>query len=65
MAYAPVIVAILGIILSMLKIIAIVKDIRADNKDRDTKINQVIQENYDLKAKINELLTQLDHIKRD
>lgn len=65
LAYAPVIVALLGIIAACLKIVKIIKSMKNENADRDAKINQVIQENYELKALCKELLTKIDHIKRD
>lgn len=65
LAYAPVIIALLGIIAACLKIVKIIKSMKNENADRDAKINQVIQENYELKALCKELLTKIDHIKRD
>ena len=65
LAYAPVIIALLGIIAACLKIVSIIKSMKSENADRDAKINQVIQENYELKALCKELLTKIDHIKRD
>lgn len=33
-------------------------------EDLNTKLGQVIQENYELKKKLNETLTKIDHIER-
>ena len=64
LAYAPVIIALLGIIAACLKIVKIIKSMKNENADRDAKINQVIQENYELKALCKELLTKIDHVQR-
>ena len=65
LAYAPVIISLLGMISACLKIVKIIKSMKNENADRDAKINQVIQENYELKALCKELLTNIAHIKRD
>lgn len=75
MTYAPLLVTILGIILAFIKIIAVIKQIRSDNsKNNEEKaaeikalkdsMSGVINQNYELKKQINELLTSLDKVKR-
>ena len=76
MAYAPLVVTILGIVFSFIKIVAAIKNIRADNKlnneEKDKQIQDikndlqaVVNQNYNLKKQINELLTKLDNVKRE
>ena len=76
MAYAPLLVTIIGIIVAFLKMIKIMRELKADNKlsneEKQAQIDQlradmqnVIDQNYGLKQQLKELLTKIDHVKRD
>lgn len=75
MTYAPLVVTIFGVIISFLKIIKYIREIRDDNKksndeksseisDIKNQMQSVINQNYELKKRISELLTKIDHVKR-
>lgn len=75
MTYAPMLVTILGIVISFLKMISVIKQIRSDNTKSNEEKNAeikalkddmsgVINQNYELKKQINELLTKLDNVRR-
>ena len=76
MAYAPLVVTILGIVVAFLKMIANIKAIREDNKlsneEKDKEITQLkaemsglLQQNYELQKTLKELLTKIDKVKRE
>ena len=76
MAYAPLVVTILGIVVAFLKMIANIKRIREDNKlsneEKDKEITQLkaemsglLQQNYELQKTLKELLTKIDKVKRE
>ena len=76
MAYAPLIVTVSGVVIAFLKMIAIIKDLRNDTSknneekakeiaDLKTKMQSVINQNYELKKKLNEFLAKIDKIKRN
>lgn len=76
MTYSPLLVTILGIILAFIKIIKVIKEIRNDNtKNNEEKaaeikalqdnMSGVLNQNYELKKQLNELLTKLDNVKRE
>ena len=76
MAYAPLVVTILGIVVAFLKIVANIKAIREDNKlsneEKDKEITQLkaemsglLQQNYELQKTLKELLTKIDKVKRE
>ena len=76
MGYAPMLVTILGIIISFLKMIQVIKQIKEDNKlSNDEKTQEILKlketmsgmlnQNYELKSQINELLTSIDKIRRE
>lgn len=75
MAYAPMLVTIIGIIISFLKMVSIIKQLKNDTKKSDAEktetinalkaqFDMVVNQNYELKKQINELLTKIDRIKR-
>ena len=75
MAYAPMLVTIIGIIISFLKMVAIIKQLKTDTKKSDAEktetinalkaqFDMVVNQNYELKKQINELLTKIDRIER-
>lgn len=67
-AYAPLIVTIIGIITSFIKMISVLKtEKRATNEqitELKTQLSEVVNQNYALKSQLNELLTKLDNVKR-
>ena len=76
MAYAPLVVTILGVVVAFLKMIANIKAIREDNKlsneEKDKEITQLkaemsglLQQNYELQKTLKELLTKIDKVKRE
>lgn len=76
MAYAPLVVTILGIVVAFLKMVANIKAIREDNKlsneEKDKEITQLkaemsglLQQNYELQKTLKELLTKIDRVKRE
>ena len=65
LTYAPVIIALLGIIAACLKVVSLFKKIKNDNDSLVKTVRKVLNENYSLKSQINELLTKIDHVKRD
>lgn len=75
MAYAPMLVTIIGIIVSFLKMVSIIKQLKSDTKKSDAEktetinalkaqFDMVVNQNYELKKQINELLTKIDRIER-
>lgn len=75
MTYAPMVVTIFGIVISFLKMISVIKEIKNDNKisneeksqeilDLKNQMQSVINQNYELKKRLNQVLTYFDHIKR-
>lgn len=75
MAYAPMLVTIVGIIVSFLRMVATIKQLKADTTKSDAEktetinalkaqFDMVVNQNYELKKQINELLTKIDRIER-
>lgn len=68
MAYAPLLVTIIGIITSFIKMISVLKANKKENNEQITEIKgelqEVVNQNYNLKKQLNELLTKIDHIDR-
>lgn len=70
MTYAPLLVTIISIIAMVVKVLKSFKDLRkevADKTELDdirTEFQLVLQENYELKKSINELLEKIDKVKR-
>ena len=75
MAYAPMLATIIGIIISFLKMVSIIKQLKNDTKKSDAEktetinalkaqFDMVVNQNYELKKQINELLTKIDRIER-
>lgn len=76
MGYALMLVTIIGIIISFLELIKVIKQIKEDNKlSNDEKTQEILKlketmsgllnQNYELKSQINELLTSIDKIRRE
>lgn len=60
--------AVISIVVSLRAYIVIAARIlRVDNKNDDTKVlvNRLLKDNYDLKKRIDQLLTEIDRIKRE
>lgn len=68
MTYAPLLVTIIGIIISFIKMVGAVKNVKKENKDQFEELKAqyqvVLQDNANLRKNINELLTKIDHINR-
>lgn len=68
MTYAPLLVTIIGIIISFIKMISAVRSVKKENKDQFEELKaqyqSVLQDNANLRKNINELLTKIDHINR-
>ena len=81
LAYAPGIVAFIGVIIAFCKLVRAINNIRLDNKlsdkrediaKRDAEITSlkndmksVLNENYELKKTLREYMSKIDHIRRD
>lgn len=68
LTYAPLIVTIIGIIISFVKMIGAVKSIKKDNESQLEELREqyriVLQDNSNLRKTLNELLTKIDKIQR-
>ena len=68
MTYAPLLVTIIGIIISFIKMVAAIKSVKKDNQEQFEELKEqyraVLQDNANLRKNINELLTKIDHINR-
>lgn len=76
MAYSPLVATLVGIICAFCKMIKNIKQIRTDNMlsnvEKNAKIQElkndmkiVLQENYELKKALKEVLSKIDHVRRD
>lgn len=76
LAYAPGLVAFIGVIIAFCKLVRVINNIRLDNKlsnaKRDAEITSlkndmksVLNENYGLKKTLREYMSKIDHIRRD
>ena len=76
MAYSPLVATLVGIICAFCKMIKNIKQIRTDNilsnVEKNTQIQElkndmkiVLQENYELKKALKEVLSKIDHVRRD
>ena len=74
--YSPLIATLFGVVCAFCKMIKIIKQIRMDNVlsnvEKNTQISElknemkvVLQENYELKKSINEMLSKIDHVRRN
>ena len=68
MTYAPLLVTVIGIIISFVKMVGAIKSVKKDNQeqfeDLKAQYRTVLQDNANLRKNINELLTKIDHINR-
>lgn len=76
MAYAPLAVTLIGIVCAFCKMIKNIKQIRTDNilsnVEKNAQIQElkndmkiVLQENYELKKALKEVLSKIDNVRRD
>ena len=76
MAYSPLVATLVGIICAFCKMIKNIKQIRTDNIlsniEKKTQIQElkndmkiVLQENYELKKALKEVLSKADNVRRD
>ena len=76
MAYSPLVATLVGIVCAFCKMIKNIKQIRTDNIlsniEKKTQIQElkndmkiVLQENYELKKALKEVLSKIDHVRRD
>ena len=76
MAYSPLVATLVGIICAFCKMIKNIKQIRTDNSisnaEKNAQIQElkndmkiVLQENYELKKALKEVLSKIDHVRRD
>lgn len=76
MAYSPLVATLVGIVCAFCKMIKNIKQIRTDNilsnveKNAQTQelkndMRIVLQENYELKKSLKEVLSKIDHVRRD
>ena len=76
MAYSPLVATLVGIICALCKMIKNIKQIRTDNMlsnvEKNAQIQElkndmkiVLQENYELKKALKEVLSKIDHVRRD
>lgn len=67
---APSVIAILAMIAAVARVMHEFKRVKKQvtelrsGEELNNKMGQLVQENYELKKKINELLTKIDHIQR-
>ena len=68
MAYAPLLVTIIGIVTSFIKMISVLKANKKESNEQITEIKgelqEVVNQNYALKKQLNELLTKIDLVDR-
>ena len=76
MAYAPLVVTLIGIVCAFCKMIKNIKQIKTDNLlsniEKKVQIEElkndmkiVLQENYELKKALKEVLSKIDNVRRD
>jgi cell division protein FtsL len=67
-AYAPLVVTIIGIITSFIKMISVLKTEKRATNEQITELKEqlkaVVDQNYTLKTQLNELLTKIDNVRR-
>ena len=68
MTYSPLLVTVIGIIISFVKMVGAIKSVKKDNQEQFEELKAqyraVLQDNANLRKNINELLTKIDHINR-
>ena len=69
MTYAPLLVTIIGIIISFIKMVVAIKSVKKDNQeqfeDLKAQYRTVLQDNANLRKNLNELITKIDKVKKE
>ena len=69
MTYSPLLVTIIGIIISFVKMVAAIKSVKKDNQeqfeDLKAQYRTVLQDNANLRKNLNELITKIDKVKKE
>ena len=69
MTYAPLLVTIIGIIISFIKMVAAIKSVKKDNQEQFEELKEqyrtVLQDNANLRKNLNELITKIDKVKKE
>ena len=69
MTYAPLLVTIIGIIISFIKMVATIKSVKKDNQEQFEELKEqyrtVLQDNANLRKNLNELITKIDKVKKE
>ena len=69
MTYAPLLVTIIGIIISFVKMVVAIKSVKKDNQeqfeDLKAQYRTVLQDNANLRKNLNELITKIDKVKKE
>lgn len=69
MTYAPLLVTIIGIIISFVKMVATIKSVKKDNQEQFEELKEqyrtVLQDNANLRKNLNELITKIDKVKKE
>ena len=68
MTYAPLLVTVIGIVISFVKMVGAIKSVKKDNQEQFEELKAqyrtVLQDNANLRKNLNELITKIDHINR-
>lgn len=69
MTYAPLLVTVIGIIISFVKMVGAIKSVKKDNQEQFEELKEqyraVLQENANLRKNLNELITKIDKVKKE
>ena len=69
MTYAPLLVTVIGIIISFVKMVTAIKSVKKDNQeqfeDLKAQYRTVLQDNANLRKNLNELITKIDKVKKE
>ena len=69
MTYAPLLVTVIGIIISFVKMVGAIKSVKKDNQeqfeDLKAQYRTVLQDNANLRKNLNELITKIDKVKKE
>lgn len=69
MTYAPLLVTVIGIIISFVKMVGAIKSVKKDNQEQFEELKAqyrtVLQDNANLRKNLNELITKIDKVKKE
>lgn len=69
MTYAPLLVTVIGIIISFVKMVTAIKSVKKDNQEQFEELKEqyrtVLQDNANLRKNLNELITKIDKVKKE